>query len=86
MGTQSCTSYRGFAIDITIKRAPSFAGVRNRYQVSWSVQGAAAISVAGLPEHVSFLSQDTAFEYAERLAHRFIDRHTTDSADTCTAT
>jgi hypothetical protein len=87
METQSCASYRGFAIDIKVTRPPSFSGVRSRYLVSWSVKGEhpSATLVAGLPEHISFLSQDAAFVYAERLAHRFIDRHTTDPDDACAA-
>jgi hypothetical protein len=88
MESQSCLPYRGFTVDVRVKRSPTLAGLRSRYSVSWVVLGSAPLStaVASLPESVTFVSADAAFLYAERQAHRFIDRHSDDPADDTTAT
>ena len=83
MESQSCLPYRGFTIDVRVKRSLTPAGLRGRYSVSWIVLGSAPLStaVASLPENVTFLSTEAAFLYAERQAHRFIDRPSNDPAD-----
>jgi hypothetical protein len=83
MEDQSCLPYRGFSIDVRVKRSQSIAGARCRYAVSWSVLDSHPLSTAvtSLPVDVSFLSPEAAFVYAEHQAQRFIDLHTDNPAD-----
>ena len=77
MSSQSCSPYRGFAIDVRVTPARSHALMRTCrcYRVSWAVSAREDPDreMASFSEQFEFLTEHEAFNYAEKRAHAYID-------------
>jgi hypothetical protein len=77
MSYQSCASYRGYGIEVTVTacKSLSFHGMGRRYRVAWSIFPSDTIDPAlvTFPEQAEFLHEAEARRFGKSRAHTFID-------------